>query len=110
MEIKAKIKELSAHGLAPSHIYKLIHGYGTTALIANLLAADSATAAEHIELFMNVLRYVKPAFGGEDLRKMGIPEGPKIKEILQKLCEARLDGKITSKREEEEMVKVWRKK
>jgi tRNA nucleotidyltransferase (CCA-adding enzyme) len=56
------------------------------------------------------LKHVKPAIGGEGLRKMGVPEGPKIKEILQKRCEARLDGKITSKREEEEMVKVWCKK
>jgi tRNA nucleotidyltransferase (CCA-adding enzyme) len=110
MEIKAKINELSAHGLAPSHIYRLVHGYSITALTANSLATDSATAAEHIELYMNVLRHVKPAIGGDDLRKMGVPEGPRIKEILHKLREARLDGKITSKREEEEMVKVWRKK
>jgi tRNA nucleotidyltransferase (CCA-adding enzyme) len=110
MEIKAKINELAAHGLAPSRIYSLIHGYGMTALTTNSLAASSATAAEHLELYMNVLRHVKPAIGGEDLRKMGVPEGPKIKEILQKLCEVRLDGKITSKREEEEMVKAWYKK
>jgi tRNA nucleotidyltransferase (CCA-adding enzyme) len=110
IQIKGKINELSIHGLAPSHIYKLVHGYSTIALTANSLATNSATVAEHIELYMNLLRYVKPALGGEDLRKMGIPEGPSIKEILQKLCEARLDGKITSKREEEEMVKAWYKK
>jgi tRNA nucleotidyltransferase (CCA-adding enzyme) len=110
IQIKGKINELSIHGLAPSHIYKLVHGYSTIALTANSLATNSSTVAEHIELYMNVLRYVKPALGGEDLRKMGIPEGPSIKEILQKLCEARLDGKITSKREEEEMVKAWYKK
>jgi tRNA nucleotidyltransferase (CCA-adding enzyme) len=105
MEIKTKIYELSTHGLAPSQIYGLVHGYGITALMANSLAAGSATAAEHIELYMNVLRHVNPALGGEDLKKMGVPEGPKIKEILQKLREARLDGRVTSKRDEEEMVK-----
>jgi hypothetical protein len=36
---------------------------------------------------------------------MGVPAGPKIKEILQKLREARLDGKVASRREEEEMVR-----
>jgi tRNA nucleotidyltransferase (CCA-adding enzyme) len=106
MEIKTKINDLSTHGLAPSHIYGLIRNYGTTALTTNSLAAGSATAAEHIELYMNVLRHVKPTLSGEDLKKMGVPEGPKIREILQKLREARLDGRVTSKREEEAMVRV----
>jgi tRNA nucleotidyltransferase (CCA-adding enzyme) len=107
MAIKGKIEELSTPGLAPSQIYGLIHSYGMTALTTNFLAAGSETAAQHIELYLNVLRYVKPALGGDDLKKMGVPEGPKVKEILQKLREARLDGKVTSKREEEEMVRKW---
>jgi len=86
--IKDKIKELAAPGLAPSLVYDLL-----------------PTAAEHIELYLNVLRYVNPALSGEELIKLGIPEGPKIKDVLQALREARLDGKIDSKEEEEEMVR-----
>jgi tRNA nucleotidyltransferase (CCA-adding enzyme) len=52
-----------------------------------------------------VLRYVKPALGGDDLIAMGVPPGPRVKKILQRLREARLDGKVTSKKEEEEMVR-----
>jgi tRNA nucleotidyltransferase (CCA-adding enzyme) len=103
--IKGKINELSVHGLAPSQIYELIHDYGMTALMANSLAAGSETAAEHIELYLNVLRHVNPALSGEDLLKLGVPKGLKIKEILQKLREARLDGKATNKKDEEEMVR-----
>jgi len=102
--IKAKIEALSVSGLAPSHIHSLLHGYAPPALTASSLATDSATAAEHIELFLNVLRHVKPALTGEDLKKMGVPAGPKIKEILQLLREAKLDGKVSSKKDEEEMV------
>jgi tRNA nucleotidyltransferase (CCA-adding enzyme) len=105
MAIKEKIKSLSTPGLAPSQIYGLVHGYGLTALTASLLAAGSATAAEHIELYLSVLRYVKPALSGDDLIYMGVPQGPGVKEILQRLREARLDGKVTSKKEEEEMVR-----
>jgi tRNA nucleotidyltransferase (CCA-adding enzyme) len=107
LTIKGKINELSVHGLAPGQIYDLIHGYSMTALTANSLAAGSATAAEHIELYLHVLRHVKPALGGDDLKKMGVPEGPEIKEILQKLREARLDGKITTRKEEVETVRGW---
>ena len=41
-----------------------------------------------------MLRHVNPALTGEDLIKLGVPKGPKIKEVLQRLREARLDGKI----------------
>ncbi len=102
--IKGKISELAAPGLAPSLIYELLHGYGLTALTAAGLGADSA-AAENIELYLNVLRHVNPALSGEDLKKLGLLQGSKIKEVLQLLREARLDGRITSKREEEEMVR-----
>ncbi len=102
--IKEKLKVLDAPGLAPSLIYGLLHGYGLTALMAAELGTDS-TAADNIELYLNVLRYVKPALSGNDLKKLGVPEGPKIKEVLQSLREARLDGKIGSKREEEEIVR-----
>ncbi len=102
--IREKLGELDAPGLAPSLIYGLLHGYGLTALMAAELCADSA-AAENIELYLNVLRHVNPALSGNDLKGLGVPEGPKIKEILQSLREARLDGKISSKREEEEMVR-----
>jgi tRNA nucleotidyltransferase (CCA-adding enzyme) len=103
--IKDKIESLSVSGLAPSRIYSLLHSYVTTALTANLLATDNTTAAEHIELFLNVLRHVKPALTGDDLKTLGIPTGPRIKEILNQLREAKLDGKVGSRREEEAMVK-----
>jgi tRNA nucleotidyltransferase (CCA-adding enzyme) len=105
--IKDKIEELSIHGLAPSRIHTLLHGYAATALMASSIATDSLTAAEHIELFHNVLHHVKPILTGEDLKKLGVPAGPRVKEILQLLREARLDGKVSRRKEEEEMVKEW---
>jgi tRNA nucleotidyltransferase (CCA-adding enzyme) len=107
LAIKDKTKELATPGLAPSVIYDLLHGYHLTAYTANSIGAGSETAAEHIELYLNVLKNVKPALTGEDLVKLGVPKGPKIKEVLLKLREARLDGKIDSKKGEEEMVKGW---
>ena len=98
LAIKGKLKELALPGQAPSVIYDLLHGYHLMALDAVSIAAGSETAAEHIELYLNVLRHVNPALTGDDLKKLGIPGGPKIKEVLQKLREARLDGKISAKK------------
>ncbi len=58
-------------------------------------------------MFLDKLRYVKSALTGNDLQKMGIAPSPRIKEILNLLHEARLDGKVTSKKDEEGLVKGW---
>jgi tRNA nucleotidyltransferase (CCA-adding enzyme) len=110
LAIKAKMKELSTLGQAPSVIYDLLHGYGMTSLMASSLGAGSETVAEHIELYLNVLRHINPTLTGEDLIKLGVPKGPKIKEVLQRLREARLDGKIDIRKEEEGMVRRWGRK
>lgn len=101
--------ELSTHGLAPSAIYRLLHGHSLVSLTANLLATGSPTAAEHIELYLNVLRHVNPVLTGADLIKLGIPRGERIKDIRIKLREARLDGRIGSREDEEAMVRELRK-
>jgi len=105
LAVKAKSGELAEPGLPPSRVYHYLHGLGLTALTAARLATGSPTAAEHIELYLNVLRHVNPVLGGEDLKKMGVPEGPRIKEALLALREARLDGRIDSREEEEAMVR-----
>ncbi len=105
--LKAKLPSLADSELRPSSIYHLLHDYSLQAVAANSLACESPAARRHIQLFLDKLRYIKPALTGNDLQKMGIAPGPRMKEILQKLHEARLDGKVTSKKGEVEMVEGW---
>jgi tRNA nucleotidyltransferase (CCA-adding enzyme) len=105
--LKAKLLLLADPELPPSIIYSTLHGYCLSAIIANCLACDSPVARRHIKTFLDKLRYVKPALTGNDLQKMGIASGPQMKEILQRLHEARLDGKVTSERGEVELVEGW---
>jgi len=108
--LKAKLESLADPELAPSRIYHLLYGYSQSAITANDLTSSSPVAQQHIHLFLNKLRYVKPSLTGNDLKKMGIAPGPKMKEILQRLHEARLDGKVTNKKGEEELVRRWEEK
>ncbi|MBA7469551.1 A-adding tRNA nucleotidyltransferase [subsurface metagenome] len=105
--LKAKLPSLGKPELAPSTIYRLLHDYSPQAVTANSLACDSPVAHQHIQLFLKKLRYVKSALTGNDLKKMGIVPGPRMKEILQRLHDARLDGKVTSKQGEVDLVKGW---
>jgi hypothetical protein len=39
--------------------------------------------------------------------RLGVPEGPRVREALLMLHEAKLDGKTDTQKEEEEMVMGW---
>jgi tRNA nucleotidyltransferase (CCA-adding enzyme) len=104
LAIRDRIKELSLEGQAPSIIYDILNGYSQAAYEANMVASASPVAAEHIELYERVLVHVQPALTGDDLKRLGVPRGPKIKETLQKLLEVKLDGLVDTKEEEEKWV------
>jgi len=105
--LKTKLQSLADSELAPSRIYRLLHGYSSTALIANSLADGLPTASQNIRLYLNKLRYVKTSLTGEDLKMMGIPPGPDIGAILYQMHEARLDGEITTRQDEQSLVDTW---
>jgi len=105
--IKAELGLLANPDLTQSGIYSLLQGYSAKAIAASSIAIDSPLVSQRIDLFLNKLRYVKPALTGDDLQKMGVAPGPRIKEILNLLRNARLDGKISSRKDEERLVEGW---
>jgi len=105
--VKNKMRSLSTPGLSPSVIYRLLDGYSSPAIVANSLATESPVASHNIRLFLNRLRYIETSLTGGDLIRMGIVPGPHIREILDRLHKARLDGKITTRQDEEELVRGW---
>ncbi len=105
--IRAKLHQLADPGLRPSAVYHLLDGYSPQALTANLLAGDSPQASGHIRKYLDKLRYTKPKLTGNDLMKLGMAPGPQLKELLNRLLDARLDGKVATKDDEERMVKGW---
>ena len=102
--MKSRLEKLSTAGLNPSDIYRLLDDLTLQAINAGLAATDSPTARMHIQLFLGRLRYVKPLLTGDDIMQMGIPEGPRIKEILDRLLVARLDGQVRTREDEEAMA------
>lgn len=102
--LKTRLNKLSEPGIRPSEIYELLHSLHHTALTA-VSIANTPGIQKNIDLYLNKLRYVKTALTGNDLEEMGIKAGPQTKEILWKLLEARLDGQVTDKEGEIEMVR-----
>jgi tRNA nucleotidyltransferase (CCA-adding enzyme) len=105
LDLKAGLEVLADSRLPRSSLYYLLEGYSPTGITANQLATDSPVARRHLKLYLGKLRYIKPALTGDDLLKMGIRPGPRMKEILHRLHTTRLDGKVRSKQGEVEMVR-----
>jgi tRNA nucleotidyltransferase (CCA-adding enzyme) len=105
--LKSKLKLVAIPGLSPSSIYRFLDGYSSQALVANSLATESPAASQNIRLFLSRLKHIETWLTGEDLIKMGIAQGPQIREVLERLHEARLNGKATTRQDEEKLVRSW---
>ncbi|MBC8274137.1 MAG: CCA tRNA nucleotidyltransferase [Chloroflexi bacterium] len=108
LQLKAQLHSLANPHLKPSDIYQSLHGYTPHAIQANALASESPIVSRHLQLYLAKLRYVKPQLNGEDLKRMGIPSGPQLGKILEALHEARLNGEVKTREEEEKLVVTWR--
>ncbi|MBM4432732.1 MAG: CCA tRNA nucleotidyltransferase [Chloroflexi bacterium] len=111
--LKNKFSSLAKPNIKPSRIFYLLNEYSTPAIRANSIACESATARQHIQLFLDKLRYVKPILTGEDLKRLGVANGRNVGTLLQQIHEAKLDGEIATKKDEEEFVtktaKCWQR-
>jgi tRNA nucleotidyltransferase (CCA-adding enzyme) len=105
--IREKIKELADAAMKPSSIYHLLYGYSPQAITVGIIAGDSEESRRNMRLYLDKLRHTKPILGGNDLIEMGIPPGPRIKEVLNKLLDAHLDGEVKTREDEERMVREW---
>ncbi len=55
--------------------------------------------------YISIWRHVKPQTSGDDLKKLGLQPGPRFGEILTELRSAWLDGVLSNKAEEEELLR-----
>lgn len=76
------------------------------ALAVFAIASDSAQAASYVDRYREEWRAIHAELTGNDLKKLGLPPGPRYKEILWALRAQRLDGKIETRAEEENFVKA----
>jgi tRNA nucleotidyltransferase (CCA-adding enzyme) len=100
LRLPGQLRELSGEP-SRSQVYAMLHGHSDQALaIAACLAKPGSSWRRLIKLYLEELKYVDVLISGADLINMGFSEGPEIGRMLNKLSEAKLDGKIDSREEE----------
>jgi tRNA nucleotidyltransferase (CCA-adding enzyme) len=91
--------------ITSSRIYDLLSPLDVESLLLMMAKAKKETARKYVSLYLTHLRNVKVTLTGDDLKKMGIPPGPRYKRILAELLDAKLDGTVKNREEEVEFVK-----
>ena len=103
--LKNDMPYLDDRNLAPSAIYRLLQPYFVESIVAGMLSCESAVGRSNVERYVNQLRYVNPVLDGDDLRRLGVQPGPRMGRMLETLRDAKLDGQVTTKEEEEALVR-----
>jgi tRNA nucleotidyltransferase (CCA-adding enzyme) len=86
--------------LPPSRVYDLLRPLDIEQMLLMMAKARTETAKRYVSQFLTHLREVKVVTTGEDLKRLGIPPGPRYKRLLSSLLDARLDGTVSSPEDE----------
>jgi tRNA nucleotidyltransferase (CCA-adding enzyme) len=87
-------------GLKPSKVAEMLEGYSIKAIEVLSQAAQDEKIRNILNKYLSEWWHVKPKTTGHDLKKRGIPPGPKYAEILRRLRAAWLDGEVKTEDEE----------
>jgi tRNA nucleotidyltransferase (CCA-adding enzyme) len=90
--------------LKPSESYRLLSGLSDEALLGLMAKSKREAVKRQVSAFLTTYQHVKPILTGADLKAMGLKPGPKFKQILDRLLDARLNGEVKTETEERELV------
>jgi tRNA nucleotidyltransferase (CCA-adding enzyme) len=99
------IRRLGAKStLKPSETYRLLSGLSDETLLVLMAKSKGDSVKRQISAFLTTYQQVKPMLTGTDLKAMGLKPGPKFKQILGQLLDARLDGEVKTEAEERHLA------
>ncbi|MBC7330380.1 CBS domain-containing protein [bacterium] len=102
-DLDSTLQRLSLPYLKRSEIYEILKDFPLETIILIKVKGD-IRVKRRVCLFLEKLRYISLAVNGEELKRLGIPEGRILGKVLRELFNAKLDGKIKTKGEEIEMA------
>ena len=105
LRLRISLPLLDKPAMKPSKIYYLLREYEPLAVQANAIATESPIVHQHLQLFLTKLRYVRTSLNGGDLKRLGIPVGPEIGQVLHALHKAKLDGEVKTRAGEKKLAR-----
>ena len=111
-----RIDAAAAHALArrlaslrprrPSHVAEVLRPAGESLVLGAWLAGEGK-ARGHIEWFLGEGRAERPLLSGDEVVAAGVPRGPLVGQVMARLRDLRLDGRVRTIEEERAAVAEW---
>jgi tRNA nucleotidyltransferase (CCA-adding enzyme) len=99
-EAPVVLENLHITDLSPSKVVSCLEPLPVEAILLAYVLTDQKIIRDHLKLYMEKLRHVRPGITGFDLKKIGLKPGPRYRKILESLKQAVLDGQVRTPQEE----------
>jgi tRNA nucleotidyltransferase (CCA-adding enzyme) len=83
-----------------SLLYRKLNGFKTELILYMMATTRKQAVKKSISHFFTDLRRMDIQLRGKDLKKMGLKPGPIYRHVLESILNARLDGKIKTRKDE----------
>jgi tRNA nucleotidyltransferase (CCA-adding enzyme) len=104
--VTAMERRLGQQGrLENSEVYFFLRGLSVEVLLYLMAKSRNQELKRLISLYFTKLQALRTAIGGEDLKALGIKPGPRYRELLDAVLNARLNGLVASKEDEIELLR-----
>lgn len=87
----------------PSEVYRNLHGIAETAIEVACHMTDDSVRSK-FRHYLDHSRFIRPEMNGNDILALGVPQGPRVGQLITALRNAKLDGLITTREQELEFV------
>lgn len=105
----AKLGEIASvldqESLKNSEIVDILNGIHPDTIAAYILVGPPLPRRSRMSVYLDELRNISPEINGGDLIEIGVPQGPVMGKLLDLARRERLDGNVTTKAEELELVR-----
>lgn len=102
--IKSSNGRLAAQDVSRRELFALLRDLQPAVVRGCVAATDDPAVKGSLELYLTELRDVRPTLNGDDLLALGVPEGPLVGELLDKILAGRLEGLLSTREDEKTLV------
>jgi len=104
---KCVLKLARALPITNSTLYRELSGFRTELILYMMAISRQKQVKKAISLYFTSLRRVMVSLKGKDLQQMGVEPGPIYREILQAALDAKLNGKLKTRKDELEFARDY---
>jgi len=91
--------------LRPSEVVAALRGLPLEMFPLLLALCAGSEVHQHVQHYLTTWRHIRPGLTGDDLKRLGVPQGPQIGRLLARVLAAKLDGEVSTREAEEALVR-----